>query len=163
MARYRAIFDKASQDIAALMDAMTKVFAGHDWYGRGGGLKIDLASVVISAIATAATTVLSGGGAALIAAVSLIDAASEAIKTASGQPANKITVLLEDHDFLRDTVKQYLDAVAKVERDAADAIRQLAEALPNKVDEMRLHRDHPTHPGSTTHSGGSVPLYRDYF
>ncbi|RSM64477.1 hypothetical protein DMH04_51305 [Kibdelosporangium aridum] len=161
--RYRAIFQQARADITALMNALTKIFAEHDWYGRGGGLTIDFASVVVSGIATAVTTVLTGGGGAVVAAVTLVDVVGEAIKTAKAEPGNTITVLLQDREYLRDTVKQYLDAVTKVEREAAEAISRLAEALPAKVDEMRVHRDHPTDRGATTQSGRSLPHYRDYF
>ncbi|ONI79741.1 hypothetical protein ALI144C_23600 [Actinosynnema sp. ALI-1.44] len=162
LVRYRAIFQKASSDIAALMNALTKTFAQHNWYG-GGGITIDIASVVVTALVAAATTVLSGGGAGLTSAVVLTEAVGEAIKTAESKQENRTTSLIEDRDYLRDSVKQYLDAVNRIEQETAEAIIGLAQSLPAAMDRIRTEREYRTGPGESGPVQRSVPQYRDFF
>jgi hypothetical protein len=104
--RYRAIFKKATEDIAKLMSMLTEVFAGHNWYGGGGGIKLDWWSIVITGLATAATSVVGGG---FVASVMLIDAVAEAFKTAEDKPDGKSHLQIEDHYHLRDSAKQYVE------------------------------------------------------
>lgn len=76
----------------------------------------------------------------------------EAGKTADTKP-------IQDH--LRESARQYLEAVTKVERDTAQAIKQLYESLTTQVNALREKRQYqviPNVPGTTR----VVPHYRDY-
>ncbi|ONI79737.1 hypothetical protein ALI144C_23580 [Actinosynnema sp. ALI-1.44] len=166
LVRYRAIFHKASEDMAALMRAMTKTFAQHDWYhSGGGGVILDLFSVAVTGLVAGVTMVISGGATAPTAAkllqVVVVEAIGEAMKTAKeGDKKNQL--LIEDQRYLRDSAKQYLDAVTKIERDTAQAVTDLHAKLRTKLDELRSGREYSTVPNSAATSM-SVPRYHTYF
>jgi hypothetical protein len=157
--RYRVIFKKASEDITKSMFALTDTFAKHDWYGGGDGIKFDLWSIVVTSVVAAATTVVSGGAA--LPAIVLIEAVGETLKTAERDPKEKAQLLIEDHYHLRDSAKQYVDLVTKIERDTVDAVKQLYESLRVEVDKLRDQRKYQVTPNSTGESMW-VPRLRDY-
>jgi hypothetical protein len=154
IARYRAIFKQASEDMAKLMTALSETFAKHNWYG-GAGFTIDVKSVVITGVVAAVTTVISGGITVAKALASVVtEIVGEAGKTAESKP-------IQDSYHLRDSARQYLDAVAKIERDTAEAIRLLYESLRRQVDEIRQLRQYQARPDSAGTSMW-VPHYKDY-
>ncbi len=136
LVRYRAIFMKASQDMAKLMTALTEKFANPPIQGAGGGVDFDLKSILISGIATALTTVLGGGVTRAIALGSAaVDALAEAAKSASPR-----TRQVHVHPYFHDTVKQYIDGVNGIEREVADAVTELCDNMRVEVDRLRDRR-----------------------
>lgn len=156
LVRYRAIFEKASEDITNLMFGLTDKFATFDPRPSGAGVSFDILSIVVTGFVAATTTVITGGAGTAMAAVALataVDALGEAVKTAEPNP--KTEYHLESREHLRDVAQQYLDAVNKIERDVAAAVKSLYESLHNDVNELRAARNK----GETAKS---VPRYRDY-
>lgn len=160
MAKYRAIFKKAGEDIAALMNALTEMFARPHPYG-GDKVNFDILSIVVTGLVAATAMVISGGvSAGVLLRVVAVEVIGEAVKTASSEGV-ETRLLLENHYHLRDVAKQYLDGVNKIELDTAEAIRQLYENLRIEVDALRDARRYQVKP---TDSGTSmwVPHFRDY-
>jgi hypothetical protein len=149
LVRYRAIFEKSSQDIKDLMFGLTDKFAAFDPFGGGGGLSFDFVSIVVTGIVAATTTVITGGAAAGIGVVALataVEAVGEAAKTAESSGKNEFR--LESPKHLRDVARQYLDAVNKIEQDAAAAIHRLVESLRTEVVKLRTGRIFEAIPGT---------------
>lgn len=136
LVRYRAIFLKAGEDMAKLMTALTEKFANPPVEGAGGGVDFDLKSILITGIATALTTVLGGGAAApVVLASAAVDTLGEAAKS-----ARQVTRGVHVHPYFHDTAKQYLDGVNRIEREVADAIRELADNMRTELDRLRDKR-----------------------
>ncbi|MBP2327473.1 hypothetical protein JOF56_007858 [Kibdelosporangium banguiense] len=154
IAKYQAIFAQAGKDITSLMKALTETFAKHNWYG-GTGFTIDVKSVIITGLVAAVTTVISGGITVAKALASVVtELTGEAGKTAQSKP-------IQDHYRLREPAKQYLDAVTKIERDTAEAVKQLYESLRVQIDRIREMRQYEAKPRTGTKTQ-LAPHYRDY-
>lgn len=137
LVRYRAIFMKACEDIAKLMTALTEKFANPPNEGVGGGVDFDLGSILITGIASAAATVLGGAGLthAVVLASAAVDTLAEAAKT-----ARPTTRRVHVHPFFHDTAKQYIDGVNRIEREVAEAVRDLYDSMRTEVDKLRDKR-----------------------
>lgn len=142
LVRYRAIFMKAGEDIAELMTALTEKFANPPNEGAGGGTNFDLKSILITGIATALTTVLGGGVTqTIVLASAAVDALGEAAKTAQ-TTSREVHV----HPYFYDTAKQYIDGVNRIERETADAVRDLADNMRREIDRLRDERRYEVYP-----------------
>jgi hypothetical protein len=157
LVRYRAIFLKAGEDIAKLMTALTEKFANPPNEGAGGGVDFDLKSIIITGIATALTTVLGGPVTkAVVLASAVTDALGEAAKT-----AQVTTREIHVHPYFHDTAKQYIDGVDKIERETADAVRELADNLRIEADRLRDKRQYKLY-NEEGSSQTQVPRIRTY-
>jgi hypothetical protein len=161
LVRYRAIFQKAGEDIAKLMYAMTDTFAKHDYYRGGDGFKFDVWSIFVTTVVAAATTVIGGPvTTAVVLKTAATELLGEALKTAEST-SRKSQLLIEDQTYLRDSVKQYIDQVTNIERDVSHAVKDLYESLRIQVDKLRADRQYEAKPDSHTKTMW-VPHYRDY-
>jgi hypothetical protein len=161
LVKYRAIFKKASEDITNLMFGLTDKFATFN-PSRGGGMSFDILSVVVTGFVAAATTVITGGAGTAMAVVALataVEALGEAVKTAESSP--KANYQLESSEHLQVVAQQYLDAVNKIEQDAASAIKLLVDRLRIDVDTLRTERTYEAKP-NTGRTATAVPHYPDY-
>jgi hypothetical protein len=131
LARYRAIYVKAGKDIAALMRRLTEKFANPP-AGRGGiGVTLDFKSILITAVVAAATSVIGGAAKAV--------ALAEAAVSALGDAANNGTATtrsIDTHARLRDTAREYLDGVHRIERETTDAIADLTDSLRSQLADL---------------------------
>lgn len=158
--RYRAILHKVGEDIYELMKAMVEMCPKPAPPGEG---TFNWPSVIVTGVVAIAATVISGGATTTVAAVfgtAVVEMVGEAVKTAEQKGAKK-DLLLENHHYLRDTAKQYLDAVNKIEREAADAIIELHSSLRSEMDRLRQERQYEL----MTNSGkvsDTAPNFRDY-
>ncbi len=157
--RYRAILDKAGDDILALMEALTELCPRPAPNPAGSP---DLMSIVVTGIVAVATTVITGGASAPTAAVlfgaAVTEMVGEAVKTAGG--GAKKELVLDDADFLRDVAKDYLRSVEQIEREVADALAELRDSLGRRLDQIRQSREYrPYDEGEIT---GGVPFFDDY-
>lgn len=135
--RYRTMFMKAGEDIARLMKALTEKFANPPNEGVGGGVKFDFPSILINAIVSAATTILTGG-AGLTVKELLKSATSSALSSA--MTSTKVTRQLDVHQQFYDTAKQYVDGVEKIEKETADAIKELTDHMRSEIEKLRDQR-----------------------
>jgi hypothetical protein len=161
MVRYRAIFKKACEDITALMNALTDKFANPAVYGNG--ITFEWPSIIITGLVVVVTTVITEGAGTTVGitlAAAVVEMLGEAGKTAKSNGTETHHVL-DGHTHLRDTVKQYLDAVNKIEHDTAEAIKQLYESLRVEVDKLRDARQYEAVPNTGTKTMW-VPQFRDY-
>ncbi|WP_143229230.1 hypothetical protein [Actinophytocola xanthii] len=156
LARYRAVFLKAGEDIARLMDGLTARFASPP-SREAPGADFDLLSIVVTALVTAVATVISGTPTTAVAlGVVATEALGEAVKTAEPKK-----VVIEGHTHLRDSARQFLDAVDSIEREVAEAIIQLRDHLRIELDRIRELRRHEVIPGSGRTSE-AVPRFPEY-
>lgn len=140
LAKYRAIFQKAGEDVTALINALTEKFARKHPYS-GSDFSIDFLSVVVTGLVAAATIVISGGAAAPVAfSIVVTEVLGEAIKTAEGK--DKPKVLLENHYHLADIAAQYLDGVNRIEHEVAAAIRQVTDNLRHDLERLHSAREY---------------------
>jgi hypothetical protein len=157
--RYRAILDKAGEDILALMEALTRLCPRP---APNPGGSPDLMSIVVTGIVAVATTVITGGGSAPTAAVlfgsAVTEMVGEAVKTA-GRGAEK-ELVLDDADFLRDVAKEYLRSVEQIEREVADALTELRDSLGRRLDQIRQAREYKPYSYSEITDG--VPFFDNY-
>jgi hypothetical protein len=160
LVKYRAIFQKAGEDMAKLMDALTQRFAT---YGQGKGFEIDLRSFLLTGLVEVACAVITGGLSAAFqvrtigeVVTQVVGDAGKTAKEKGQEPNNPI----DDHPLIVDTVKQYLEAVAKIERDTALAISDLSLHLHTKLVELehrRLYQNKLTQANSDM-----APQFLDY-
>lgn len=161
LVRYRAIFQKAGEDITKLMSALTDKFATFDPRPTGGGVSVDILSIVVTGLVAATTTVITGGAGAataIVAFATAVEMIGEAVKTA--EPNAETTYRLESREHLRDVAQQYLDAVNGIARDVEVAVKQLYENLRTEVDSFRAARTYKL--PYTGENATSVPRYRDF-
>jgi hypothetical protein len=155
LARYRAVFLKAGQDITALMDALTQKFATPP--SGGGGSDFDLLSIVVTGLVSAVTTVITGTPTAAVALGTVaVEALGEAVKSAEPR-----RLAIEGHPHLRDTARQFLDAVDRIEREVGETIRRLADNLRVELDRIRDLRRYEVIPASGDVST-AVPHFHAY-
>jgi hypothetical protein len=160
LVKYRAIFQQAGEDMAKVMDALTQRFAT---YGQGKGVGIDLRSFLLTGLVEVACAVITGGVSAAFRVMTIAEVATQMVgdagKTAKGN-GQETNNPIDDHPLIVDTVKQYLDAMAKIERDMAAAISDLSLHLHTKVVELeqrRLFQNRLTHVNSNM-----APQFLDY-
>jgi hypothetical protein len=160
LVKYRAIFQQAGEDMAKVMDALTQRFAS---YGQGKGIDIDLRSFLLTGLVEVACAVITGGLSTVFKVKTIAEVATQMVgdagKTAkdSGQETNNP---IDDHPLIVDTVKQYLDAMAKIERDTAAAISDLSLHLHTKLAELEQHRRYQNI--LTNVSSNMAPQFLDY-
>jgi hypothetical protein len=156
LARYRAVFLEASENVAALTDGLTRRFAAA--VERGDPVAdVDLVSIVVTALVAAVTTVITGTPTtAVTLGAAAVEALGEAVKTAEPR-----RLAVEEHPRLRDTAKQFLDEVDTIEREVAEAIRRLGDNLRVELDRLRDLQRHEVIPASGKMST-SVPFFREY-
>jgi hypothetical protein len=160
LVKYRAIFQQAGEDMAKLMDALTQRFAS---YGQGKGLEIDLRSFLLTGLVEVACAVITGGASSAFRVMTIAEVATQMVgdagKTAKDkgqEPKNPI----DDHPLIVDTVKQYLEAMAAIERNTASAISDLSLHLHTKLVELEQRR---LYPNQLTHTNSTMaPQFLDY-
>ncbi|WP_209642585.1 hypothetical protein [Kibdelosporangium banguiense] len=160
LVKYRAIFQQAGADMAKLMDALTQRFAS---YGQGKGINIDLRSFLLTGLVEVACAVITGGLSTVFKVKTIAEVATQMVgdagKTAkdNGQETSNP---IDDHPLIVDTVKQYLDAMAKIERDTASAISGLSLHLHTKV--VQLEQDRRYVNRLTEVNSNMAPQFLDY-
>lgn len=147
MVRYCAIFDKAAQDIATITNYLTERFPNPK--DPNAGVQLDPLSIIVTGLIVIATTVITEGagtsmGITLAAAVT--EMLGEGVKTAKTKPPEN-NLKLGYHDTVIQTVHEYFDRVAQIERDVANAVNQLYDSLRTEVDKLRQGRTHEKSPG----------------
>jgi hypothetical protein len=161
LARYRAILHKAGEDILELVQAMVEMCPKPAPPGQGG---FNLMSIVVTGIVAAAATVISAGSggvtAPMLIGVVVTELIGEAVKTAEHKGGEQ-KLVLDTHEYLRDTARQYLDAVEKIERDTAEAINGLRDSLRRELDRLRDDRSYEIVPLSGNMSD-AVPEIANY-
>lgn len=158
LARYRAIFKTATEDIKNLMFGLTDKFATFDPRPSGAGVSFDILSIVVTGLVAATTTVITGGAGTAMATVALVtavEALGEAAKTA------KADYHLRSPQHLRDVAQEYLDAVNKIERDVTEAVKALYASLQHELKKLRDARTYEAVP-NTGETATSVPRYPHY-
>src|SRR5690349_15655171 len=112
--------------MAKLMDALTQRFAS---YGQGKGFTIDIRSFLLTGLVEAACAVITGGLSTVFRVKTIAEVVTQMVgdagKTAKDN-GQETTNPIDHHPAIADTVKQYLDAMAKIEREMAKAINDLA-------------------------------------
>ncbi|WP_018680260.1 hypothetical protein [Actinokineospora enzanensis] len=157
LGKYRAIFRKAAEDITALTRGLTESFLNHrPDASTGGGFAFNFTSILLMGIGSVAATVVTQGMSMVVFATLVADV----IKQASVE-GNRIPLNLDHHVHLRDVVRQYSDAVKKIEQDATDAVRQLIDDMRHRLQELRDGREYRQVVG-TTEFTRIVPHYRNY-
>jgi hypothetical protein len=160
LVKYRAIFQQAGADMAKVMDGLTQRFAT---YGQGKGLEIDLRSFLLTGLVEVACAVITGGLSTVFKVKTIAEVATQMVgdagKTAkdNGQETNNP---IDDHPLIIDTVKQYLDVMAKIERDTASAISDLSLHLHTKVVELEQRRRFQN--DLTSVNSDMAPQFLDY-
>lgn len=140
LAKYRAIFQKAGEDVTALINALTEKFARKDPYS-GSDFSIDFLSVVVTGLVAAVTLVITGGATMpVMLGVVVTEVLGEATKTAEGKDKPKL--LLENHYHLADIAAQYLDGVNRIEHEVAAAIRQVTDNLRHDLERLHSAREY---------------------
>ena len=161
LVRYRAILHKAGEDVLELTKAMVAMCPKPVPPGEGG---FNLMSIAITGIVAVATTVISAGSGGVATAVLLGTAVTEmlgeAAKTAEHKGGRQ-ELVLDNHEYLRDTARQYLDAVNKIEQDTAEAINALRDSLRRELDRLREERSYEVMPRSGVTSA-AVPEIANY-
>jgi hypothetical protein len=161
LARYRAVLHKAGEDVLELVQAMVEMCPKPNPPGEGG---FNLLSILVTAIAAGAATVITAGSGGVTAPVLLgvvvTEVIGEAVKTAE-QKGAKNELALDNHKYLRDTARQYIDEIGKIERETADAINGLRDSLRHQLDSLRDKRTHEVKPESGTMSD-AVPVISEY-
>jgi hypothetical protein len=160
LVRYRAILHKAGEDIHDLTSAMVGLCSKPAPPGEG---TFNLVSVLVTGIVAVTTTVITGGSGTTVGVLlgaAVVELIGEAIKTAEGPDAQN-KAQLENHEFLRDTARQYIAVVDKIERDTGEAIQNLRDSLSRELDALRSERKYEVVPTSDQISG-DVPYVRDY-
>lgn len=161
LVRYRAILHKAGEDVLELMKAMVEMCPKPAPPGQGN---FNLMSIVVTGIVAVATTVISAGSggvaAPVLLGVAVTEMLGEAVKTAENK-GGKQELVLENHEYLRDTARQYLDAVNKIEQDTAEAINALRDSLRRELDRLREERRYEVLPQSGQNSD-VVPEIANY-
>jgi hypothetical protein len=163
MAKYRGIFKRSAEDITELMNALMEKFARPHSYGDG--LEFNLVTFLITGVVTAVSTVITGGAAAPTAALVLSKVAVAMVGNAASTAKEKGSekhVLLENHNYLRDVAKQYVEAVNKIEEEVEQAVKDLYEHLRIQLDEIRKEREYQVIPTDGEKKSMFVPHYRDY-
>lgn len=84
----------------------------------------------------------------------------EAVKTAEHK-GTKNELALDNHAYLRDTARQFMDEVGKIEQATAEAIIGIRDSLRRELDGLRGERAYEVLPQSGQTSDG-VPSIRDY-
>jgi hypothetical protein len=160
LVKYRAIFQKAGEDMAKLMDALTQRFAT---YGQDEGISIDLRSFLLTGLVEVACAVITGGLSTVFRVKTIAEVATQMVgdagKTAkdNGQETNNP---IDHHPLIVNTVKQYLDAMAKIERETATAISDLSFDLHTKLAELEQRRQHQNRLTGCT--SNTAPQFLDY-
>jgi hypothetical protein len=161
LVRYRAIMHKAGEDLLALMDAMVELCPRPT---PEGGVSLNLMSIVVTGLVAAATTVVTGGAGTTFGVVlgaTAIEMLGEAVKTAERSGESAKVLKLDNQEFLRDVVKQYLEETEKIEREVADAVQKLAANLNERLSVLRQQREYPILPTSNQVTG-EVPRFPQY-
>ncbi|WP_460396214.1 hypothetical protein [Actinophytocola sediminis] len=161
LVRYRAVLHKAGEDILELVQAMVEMCPKKVPEGQGG---LNLFSVLVTGLVAAAATVIGAGSGGVTTPVLLgvvvTEMIGEAVKTAEVK-GTKNELVLDIHTYLRDTARQYLDQVDKIERDTAQAINDLRDSLRRQLDSLRQDRIQEVVPQSGETSG-AVPRIGSY-
>lgn len=161
LARYRAIMHKAGEDVLELVQAMVEMCPKPNPSEQGN---FNLLSVLVTGIvATAATIIGAGSGGVttpVLLGVVVTEMIGETVKTAEGK-GTKNELRLTNHEYLRDTAKEYIEGVGRIERQTAEAITSLRDSLRRDLDRLRSERVHEGVPRSGQMSD-DVPMIGDY-
>lgn len=158
LAKYRAIFQKAAEDVNALMKGLMEQFEQSTKFRGGGGLTFDWKSIIITGLVAAVSTVLAPGAtAALALRMVAVNVIGEAVKT--GKAAEH---KLGGQQYTRDVARQYLEAVDKIGAETVAAVTELAQAMRRAVNEVRDKREYQVKPTDGDKKSIYVPFYRDY-
>lgn len=161
LARYRAIFKKAGEDIAKLMNALMERFGRKDVFDDGSSpATFDWKSIAVTGIVAAVGTVITGGAAApVMMGLVATEVIGEAVKTT--QDGRQKHLELGNADALADIARKYVSEARKIEDEVAQAITELYSQMRNELDDMREKRKYQAKPTDSATTMW-VPHYKDY-
>lgn len=157
LVKYVEIHRKAGKDIATLMDHLTQQFA--QYQPRSEGFTLDLKSFLITGIVELVCAVLTDGVSLAFQAKSLGAAGAQMVGDGA-KTLHPTDTPLQSAYFITEVVKQYLDAVNKIEQDVSAALARLKADLNNTMGELRNDRAYVSK--ITQKSSDQAPQFHDY-